>query len=469
LLLIAVTGPIGSGKSTLLAAIAAEQAARGRRVDGFVAAAGRRPEAGRGADTYALRWVASGYEMPFAERAEADGGSGRPPYRFDEAGLLRVRAWAGSLADQPAIDLVVLDEFGRAEALGEGLSPIWQAVESARPAAVAVGLREGIRSEVEERIGRPFDIVIDAGDPNAPQRLREACLARDDWERVGLFGAGAGGIEVTAGSALHGARVPLRGLALSTTQSVVLAFAGDGLGRRVRVAGVAFVAAGLKALSPAGSRLRPMVAITAQGILFTLATRLVGWNRAGLFAGGALVGLWAGAQGVLMQWLLVGQELFRGYEVLAGWAAERGLGLPALATLVALWAGTWGLFAGTVTAWAWRRGSVAARIERAIARAPASSLVGAPAATWRVAARGALRDLARPSFWLPVLVLAAILLAAGSPAERAAWIGLRAFAVGLVLFALARRLDPRRAGAWLRRRGRWGPALALERALGRGK
>ena len=36
MLLIGVTGPAGSAKSLLLAEIAAEEAARGRRVDGFV-------------------------------------------------------------------------------------------------------------------------------------------------------------------------------------------------------------------------------------------------------------------------------------------------------------------------------------------------------------------------------------------------------------------------------------------------
>lgn len=464
MLAIAVTGPVGSGKSTLLGAIAAEEAARGRRVDGFVAVAGRRGGvgAGAGAETYTLRWAATGEEVPFATR-----GAGAPGrrYAFDTAGVARVVAWAAGLASQPVADLVVLDEFGAAEARGEGLAPAGAGVLAAAPASLAVAVREGLLADAEAWLGRPFDVVVDAGATGAGDRLREACLARDDWTRVGLFGAGAGGIEFTVGSALHTARVPMRGLGLATTQSVVLSFAGDGLGRRVRVAGVAFVAAGLKALSPSGSRLRPMLAITMQGVLFALGTRIVGWNRAGLFVGGALVGTWAATQGILMQYLLVGQDLFRGYEAVAGWTAARGMGLPALATVVALWALFYALTAGSITAWAWRRTSVAARVERALGRAGAVS-VGGPDRTWRGAAAGALRDLARPAFWVPVAVLAAILLAAGSPAERAAWIGLRAFAVGLVLFALARRLDPRRAGAWLRRRGRWGPALAMDRALG---
>jgi len=55
-------------------------------------------------------------------------------------------------------------------------------------------------------------------------------------------------------------------------------------------------------------------------------------------------------------------------------------------------------------------------------------------------------------------------MAAGGTWARAAWTLLRAFAIGFVLFALARRVRVDRLAAWLRRRGAWGPAVALEQA-----
>jgi hypothetical protein len=342
----------------------------------------------------------------------------------------------------------------------------WPAVAAAAPPVVVLAVREGLAEAVEDRLGRPFDVRVSAEDPEVASALRALCTEHDDWMRVGLFGAGAGGIEVTAGSALHAGQVPLRGLALSTTQSVVMAYAGDGLAHRPRVVWVPFVSAGMKALSPAGSRLRPMLAIAAQGLLFSGAVRVLGWNRPALFAAGGLVGAWAAAQGLVLQYLLVGSDLLVAYEAVVAWAARYGLGVPGLAVLLGAWVALWALVAGGVTAWAWRRRRVATRLQRALRRGARRVPVG-PQETSRAAAlRGALADLARPSFWLPVLLVAALVVASGEPWERAFWIGARAATVGLLLFAAVRSVDPLRAAVWLRRRGRWGPAEALGRALG---
>ena len=76
-----------------------------------------------------------------------------------------------------------------------------------------------------------------------------------------------------------------------------------------------------------------------------------------------------------------------------------------------------------------------------------------------------LRDLLRPMFWAPVAVVAVIIVASGSTWEQAMWIVIRAITVGWVLFSLARLFDPRKLVSWLRRKGHWGPAMALSRAL----
>jgi hypothetical protein len=76
-----------------------------------------------------------------------------------------------------------------------------------------------------------------------------------------------------------------------------------------------------------------------------------------------------------------------------------------------------------------------------------------------------LHDLLRPLFWAPVIVVAAVIVMTGSSWEEGMWIVVRAVTVGWVLFSVARLFDPRKLLAWLRRKGHWGPAMALSRAL----
>ncbi len=461
MLLIAVTGPVGSGKSTLLGTLASWWMARGKRLDGVICEASGSREPGRGADAYVLHWPNTGDRTPFARRDETRS----PAYQFEEAAWERLSHWGSSRASTSPAPLIILDEFGRLEASGDGLIHIWTAIAEADPEIVVITVREECAAAIEARTGR-FDIRVDPRAPDAWDRVRAACVEHADWSRVGLYGAGSGGVEVTIGSALHGARVPLRGLVLSSTQAAVMAHAGEGLGRRARVVWVPFIAAGLKALSPAGSRVRPMLAITIQGILFTLGSSLLGWNALGVGLGGALVGMWAAGQGVVLQYLLVGSDLLRAYEAVVGWVDARwDVGMPGIVTAIAIWVVAWGLVSGAVTLAVWRRRALPHRLrimmERGVIRVRLQRHAGG-----RLAALGqAGRDIARPVFWIPIILVVTILVLSGSPAERAFWVVARAATVGFVLFSLVRMVNPPRVVAWLRTHGHWGPAIAFTRAL----
>ncbi len=457
-----MTGPVGAGKTTLLTALAAWWKNRGKRVDGVLAEADPRRAEGRGASQYVLRWLASDDREPFAVRDETLS----PPYRIDPDALRRLEEWSETLGMKQPAPLLILDEFGRLEASGGGLMRIWPKVAAAAPEIVVIGVRGECIQDIEARFGCRFDVRVDPRDPDAWDRVRAACVEHADWSRVGVYGAGSGGMEATIGSALHGAQVPLRGLALSTTQAAVMAHAGEGLGRRARVVWVPFIAAGLKALSPAGSRLRPMLAITIQGVLFTAATSLLGWNVLGIGVGGALVGMWATAQGFLLQYLLIGSDLLRAYESVLRWLSDRlDFGVPGLITALAIWIGSWGLVSGTVTLLVWRRRALPPRLNRLMERGSTRIRLG-PHAGGRIHALAhAARDVARPVFWMPVLLVVGILLVAGTSMERVFWISARAATVGFVLFALVRMVDPPRVLDWLRARGHWGPAIAFARAL----
>ena len=463
MLLIAVTGPVGSGKTSLLAALAAWSAGHGRPAEGFLARAVGRSEPGRGAASYELQWLRDDRTSPFATRRRGGG----PAYVFRDEAQVEVRRWAAALRRRPVRPLVILDEFGPREVHGGGHLAIWSDIRAADPGIVVIAVREGLVDAVAERLGRRFDVVVDVRSPGAWERLRSACREHEDWQRVGTYGAAAGSVEVGLGSALHGLHVPGRGMILSSLQAAVMTEAGGGLGRRRRVVWVPFIAAGLKALSPAGSRLRPMLAITVQGLLFGGGTGLLGWNPVGVGLGAALVGAWAALQGIVLQYLLVGDCLLQAYEAITAWVqVHLGMGAPAVGTALAIYVGLHALAALSAALFVYRRRELPVRFRRLLEHRVQSNPAG-PVPRGRLEPlRHALHDVTRPFFWLPPLLIGLVVLAAGAGWQRLFWMVIRAATVGFVLFSVARSFRPRRAAAWLRAHGYWGPALALERALG---
>jgi hypothetical protein len=346
---------------------------------------------------------------------------------------------------------------------------LWPSVRHAAPEIVIVAVRKGLEETVGRMMGVTFDLVVDAAGQDALDTVRRACAEQKDWTRVGLYGAGSGGFEASVGAVLHGAQIPLRGLFLSSTQSVIMTYAADGLGLRRRVVWVPFIAASLKALSPSGNRLRPMLAITIQGILYTFSVVLCGWNILGAGVGGFLIGAWSAVQGVALQYLFVGSDLIRAYDAVLHWVADRlQLSLPGMVTLFLAWSCLCGVIASTATLIAWkRRRHVPLRLQNLLVQGARRVLPASSPPGLRNVLVSGLRDLFRPFFWVPVLLVVAIVLATGSPLESAMWIVVRAAGIGFVVFALARLFDPGRFIRWLRRRGHWGPALAYQRALGR--
>ena len=463
-LLIAVTGGPGSSKTRLLAELATAQLGRGQRVEGMFAIAGKRRAPGAGADEYWLRLLGGDTELPWATRDEALS----PPYFFEPGTMEKLQAWAERLRDLPPAPLLILDEFGKFELRGLGLMPLWPALVAAAPQVIVMAVRDELLPEIETLLGRKFDQCIPAQAPDALTRLELICRDYGEWTRLGLFGGAAGGLEMTVGAALHSAKIPLRGLAMSSLQAAMMVFAGLGLSQPGRVVWVPFISGGLKALSPGGSRVRPMIAIIMQGLLFGGAVQAFGWNFLAIGLGGALVGAWAALQGFLLQYLLLGDELVRAYDTAVLWLAKHWqISAPGLPWLVGAWAVLHASVAGgvAVTAWYLRRPPVALQniIDREKARSPAATVGGPERPGW---ARR-LREFGRWQFWLPLLVVAAILLGSGRPWETVAWLMLRFFAVACVLIALVSLLRPARWAELLRQRGWWGPALAMSGALRR--
>jgi nucleoside-triphosphatase THEP1 len=465
MLLIGILGPVGSGKTALLRTLVEWWREQGNEADGFVAVAGERVPGRGGASRYEIEMLKTLKRHPYAVRDE----SLQPPYRFDDDTSAMLTRWADALGDAGPPSLVILDEFGPVEAAGGGHMALWTKISSSRPEVVVLAARKGLENAIQPQLGRRFDVLIDADSSDAWESLRQAFMAHSDWTRVGLYGGGAGGFEASVGAILHGGQIPLRGLFMSSMQSVIMTYCADRLGHRQRVVWVSLIAASLKALSPAGNRVRPMLAITLQGVLYGVTITLLGWNILGVALGGFLVGAWSAIQGVALQYLFIGNELLRAYDSILQWIADQlGLRAVGFVALVTGWTVLCGLVSGGLTLLAWkRRHHMPERLRARIFRkGKIVTFEGAPAGVWGAMRRG-LTDLARPLFWFPVAIVVGIMLATGSPVESALWVVFRAAGVGFVLFSLVRAFDMQRFIRWLLDRGHWGPALAYQRAMDR--
>lgn len=462
-LLIAVTGGPGTSKTRLLAELAATQVAAGQRVEGVLSIAGNRAAPRQGANEYWLRIIGSDSEVPWATRDEAL----NPPYFFEPGTTKKLQAWAGRLHSLPPPPLLLLDEFGKFEVCGLGLMPVWPLLVAAAPHIVVVTVRDDLVASIETLLGRKFDLCIPAQSPDALAQLCRACEDYGEWTRIGLFGGAAGGLEMTVGSALHAAKLPA-GLVMSSLQAAMMVFAGTGLRQPGRVVWVPLIAGGLKALSPAGNRVRPMIAIVVQGLLFGGAVQALGWNFFALGLGGALVGAWAALQGFALQYLLMGKELVRAYDTVVLWLADKWhITAPGLPWLLGAWAALHAVAASgaAVTAWHLHRPPAALQSIMERETGPGAARSAPPAGRPGWARR--LREFSRWQFWLPLLLVALILLGGGGSWSEVAMLGLRFVAVGCVLIALVSLLRPARWAESLRRRGWWGPSLAMSGALSR--
>ena len=448
MVLVAITGPVGSEKSWTLSCFADSAAKLGYEVDGFVSVAGERPIAMKGASDYTLHWVKSGEDTLFAHREGANG------YILEPATLERLSTWSQALVSQ---DLIVLDEFGKWEAEGCGLVTYWEAIEKSLPRMVCVTLREGVQQAVEKHLNRKFDLVVSVRN-TTDERLLATLIELRDWERIGVYGAGSGSLEWSVGSWLHATKFPFTGTIMGSMQASVLALVSEKLGRKCLTVWVSLIAAGMKAVSPAGSRINPTIAITVQGFLFTLGAMALRWSRLGIAVGAFLVGVWAALQGFFIQYLMLGKSLEKAWDAGIHWLAEKGhFSAPSFWWVALLLAGINGcISAGLTLAVTRKQSRYRVRLEQMMVNSrsvPASSN------------RSIFQDLLRPVFWLPLILVGAILLFAKEAPMNILWMALRAVAVVLVLGGLFKMGRTEQMVDYMRRRGHWGPAVAIRSAI----
>lgn len=128
-------------------------------------------------------------------------------------------------------------------------------------------------------------------------------------------------MEVGLGSMLHAMHVPFRGQFLSMNQGFLLSrasfVAAQSRTDATRLTSqISLITACLKSLSPMGRRMTPMLAITVQGILFSLGQAIGGVSVLGHTLGITLISTWAFFQPILIGTLIGGMAFLNGLSVM---------------------------------------------------------------------------------------------------------------------------------------------------------
>ncbi len=130
----------------------------------------------------------------------------------------------------------------------------------------------------------------------------------NEKEKIGKYAALLSIIEIGLGSFLHSLKIPFSGHFLSLNQGFILTKASLEIEDKNTPALISTTSALLKSLSPAGKKLTPMLAISMQGQLFNIGTRLFGRNIFGHSIAIVLLALWSFVQPICIYFILFGKD-----------------------------------------------------------------------------------------------------------------------------------------------------------------
>lgn len=274
--------------------------------------------------------------------------------------------------------------------------------------------------------------------------------------------------ELGLGSLLHSLKVPLAGTFLSLNQSLFLTRITK-LNRGAKDSKtlgfqVSNITALLKSLSPAGKKLLPMLAISAQGLLFSMGTLFFGANVLGCLVGAVFSSVWGIFQPLFFLWVVYGStwnqenvtKLLDSFSRLAGGAYQVGpetlwqflfilVALKALLAMGVVWIG-------------W---NVSIREEELLN----SGLIRLKLKPLQINTNhspqnnsflGAFKDLLTPLFLIPFLITGTFFWLSNHDDNQWIWNSLKPLAIGYLIFLMI-RLFP--ISTWVTKLGWKGSAL----------
>jgi len=269
--------------------------------------------------------------------------------------------------------------------------------------------------------------------------------------RNGFYAGLLAATEVGLGSALHAARIPLRGQFLSLNQIFILQRASlEESSSRFSPAIISNAAAVLKSLSPVGNKLTPMIAIAMQGWLFTVGTFLFGHTFLGRFVGGVLASLWAFLQPILLYGMIFGVKTLSASlrEIFYFFPVSESLLLYCIGGLAILKISLVAVLMQIPASWT----------EKYLKKIDASKKIESDLTSSPL--KGALKQIYKPMFLGSVLLSASFLYFAEGSAASLIWHLMRPLAVGFLFFYFLRWIPIQRLIPFLENKSLFGQTLS---------
>jgi len=282
---------------------------------------------------------------------------------------------------------------------------------------------------------------------------------QSDSRITGVYAGLLSLVEIGLGGFLHGMKIPFAGTFLSLNQGVFLTRVVKLNRTRHAARTLAFrvsnITALLKSLSPAGKKLLPMLAISMQGLLFSVGTVLLGTGLPGCLLGAILSSFWGVIQPLAVMGIIYGLSLGE-QELQKMFAYFRP---DSLVKVVIAFTALKASLAGALTGAAWKASFDEQDllnqklVKWGLKGLPSASSPSAPSHP----ALGALNDLKRPLFLIPFILTGIFFYFAEDSKAQFIWKSFRTVAAAY-LFFLAIRLFP--VDIWIKKRGLGGTALA---------
>jgi nucleoside-triphosphatase THEP1 len=297
-----ITGDIGEGKTTFLNNLSVILRKRWS-VDGFVLLG-----EGRGHDketpcayTYKLKFIKHSRIYPWAKKKDGERG-----FDFSEETKQLVENETARWREQES-EIILMDDLGALELSGEGFHDAFKMVLDSDVKAIVVCVKKRVLDQFIEyfKIDRPIVVDLETLDGRAAKNSVVRKIKALDGEKIGIYSTVNGVVEVGVGSALHATGLPMKGNFLALVQNFFLVLYGKDLKGRGLI-WIAGITGGLKSFSPAGSKLKPMFYIFAQGALFSLPSLIGGWNFVTALLGSFLMGLSTILLNIMFKYLMFG-------------------------------------------------------------------------------------------------------------------------------------------------------------------